>query len=150
MDTVTAGSAVSTVWGPDWAWSLPLIAITVVIHASGLQLIGAQVNRLRHSHLVRQQFSLVGVTATFITCLHAFEAVIWAAAYRLLGALPSFHEAILYSLSAMTSYGHTKIALAIKWELMGALESLNGWIVFGLSTAFLFSMLQRVWERESR
>jgi hypothetical protein len=149
MNSVAAGAAVSAVWGPDWAWSLPLIALTVVIHTTGLGLIGGVIPGLRHTLLRRHQFAVVGVTATLITCLHALEAVIWAAAYRLLGAMPSFHEAILYSLSAMTSYGHTKFTLALKWELMGALESLNGWIVFGLSTAFLFSILQREWQRNS-
>lgn len=149
MNTATAGAAVTAVWGPDWAWSLPLIAITVAIHAGGLGIIGTQVRRLRHALLHDHQYLIVAITATLITCLHALEAVLWAAAYRLLGALPSFHEAILYSLSAITSYGHTKFTLALQWELMGALESLNGWIVFGLSTAFLFSILQRGWQRET-
>jgi hypothetical protein len=31
---------------------------------------------------------------------------------------------------------------------MGALEALNGWLLFGLSTAFLFGMIQRVWSVE--
>jgi hypothetical protein len=30
---------------------------------------------------------------------------------------------------------------------MGALEALNGWIQFGLSTAFLFTIIQQVWSR---
>jgi hypothetical protein len=29
---------------------------------------------------------------------------------------------------------------------MGALEALNGWILFGLSTAFLYAINQRVWK----
>jgi hypothetical protein len=28
---------------------------------------------------------------------------------------------------------------------MGALEALDGWILFGLTTAFLFTVIQRVW-----
>jgi hypothetical protein len=28
---------------------------------------------------------------------------------------------------------------------MGALEALNGWILFGLTTAFLFSVMQKAW-----
>ena len=30
------------------------------------------------------------------------------------------------------------------WRLLGAIESLNGWLLFGLSTAFLFWMIQEV------
>jgi hypothetical protein len=28
---------------------------------------------------------------------------------------------------------------------MGALEALNGWLLFGLTTAFLFSIIEKVW-----
>jgi hypothetical protein len=40
---------------------------------------------------------------------------------------------MLYSLNAMTTYGHESFDLATRWQLMGGLESLNGWILFGLS-----------------
>ena len=45
----------------------------------------------------------------------------------------------------MTTYGHAPVFLANHWQLMGALEALNGIILFGLTTAFLFSRIQRVW-----
>jgi hypothetical protein len=32
--------------------------------------------------------------------------------------------------------------------MMGALEALNGWILFGLTTAFLFTVVQRAWLHE--
>ena len=38
---------------------------------------------------------------------------------------------MLYSLNAMTSYGHTNLKLEERWYLMGAMEALNGWILFG-------------------
>jgi hypothetical protein len=28
---------------------------------------------------------------------------------------------------------------------MGALEALNGWLLFGLTTAFLFGIIKKVW-----
>jgi hypothetical protein len=34
--------------------------------------------------------------------------------------------------------------------LMGALEALNGLILFGLTTAFMYGMIQRVWPIEER
>jgi hypothetical protein len=29
--------------------------------------------------------------------------------------------------------------------MMGSLEALNGWILFGLTTAFLFAIVQKAW-----
>ncbi len=50
----------------------------------------------------------------------------------------------------MTTYGHSEIFLAGHWRLMGALEALNGLILFGLTTAFMYGMIQRVWPLEKR
>ena len=86
----------------------------------------------------------MGATTLCATILHGEEAAIWAIAYRLLSALPDQRSAILYSLSAMTSYGHANLFLEAQWQLMGAMEALNGWLLFGLTTAFLFGMIEKV------
>jgi hypothetical protein len=65
--------------------------------------------------------------------------------YWFLGALPDGRSALLYSLGAMTTYGHASFYLAPHWQLMGTLEALNGVILFGLTTAFLFNMIRGVW-----
>jgi hypothetical protein len=57
---------------------------------------------------------------------------------------------MLYSLSAMTTYGHASLFLKDRWQLMGALEALNGTMLFGLTTAFLFAMIREVWEIERK
>jgi hypothetical protein len=49
--------------------------------------------------------------------------------------MPDYRSAMLYSLNAMTSYGHTNLSLEDRWQLMGALEALNGSLLFGLSIA---------------
>jgi len=57
---------------------------------------------------------------------------------------------VLYSLSAITTYGHANIVLDPRWQLMGALEALNGILLFGLTTAFMFAMIQQIWPLGSR
>jgi hypothetical protein len=78
----------------------------------------------------------------WVTTLHAAEAAVWAGVYRWLGALPDQDTAMLYSLSAISSYGHAGLYLLPRWQLMGALEALNGVMLFGLTTAFLFTVVQ--------
>ncbi|HXW62866.1 MAG TPA: hypothetical protein VEJ45_09715 [Candidatus Acidoferrales bacterium] len=140
------------IWGVDWLWSLPLIALTVVIHVFGLTFIKGRNDRLmrhirgRHVSLPIARLS-IGGAALFITALHGVEGFLWAAAFQFLGALPDRRTAMLYSLNAMTSYGHVSLELASRWQLMGSLESLNGWILFGMSTAFLFSLVQDIWSQ---
>jgi hypothetical protein len=92
----------------------------------------------------------LGVTTLLATCLHGLEAGIWALAYGFLGVLPDVRTSMLSSLNAMTSYGHTNLNLQDHWHLMGALEALNGWLLFGLTAAFLFAVIQKVWSLDSR
>ena len=137
-------------WGADWAWSLPLILLTVVIHVFGLGIINERVVRALSRSMDRRRlmplFALVmGVATLLITALHGIEGMAWAAAYLFLGAVPDAKSAMLYSLNAMTTYGHESTTLAQPWQMMGALEALNGVMLFGLTTAFLFAMIQEVW-----
>lgn len=130
MNAVDVGA-----WGANWAWSLPLIVLSVVIHVIGLVLINESVARVLTGAMERRRFMptfavVMGLAALLATVLH--------------GALLNTKSAMLYSLSAMTSYGHANLFLEERWQLMGALEALNGMLLFGL-TAFLFAMIQKVW-----
>jgi hypothetical protein len=137
-------------WDGNWAWSLPLIVITVMFHVVGLVFINEKIflaqAYLRRKHKFMLAFApIMGVATLWVTLLHAVEAGIWAATYWFLGALADGRAALLYSLGAMTTYGHASAYLAAHWQLMGTLEALNGVILFGLTTAFLFNMIREVW-----
>ncbi len=105
--------------------------MTVIIHVFGLLLIKERVEGVERTVAERYGSTVVftviiGTAALLATLLHGAEGLIWAASYRVVGALPDFHSAVLYSLSAITSYGHANLVLQERWQLMGALEALNG------------------------
>jgi hypothetical protein len=140
----------NTAWHHDWLWGCPLIVATVTIHVLGLGFIsqravvifGNTTTKYRHR---RASFVwIMGLTTLSATALHGVESYVWAVTYYLLGALPDMKTATLYSLGAITTYGHTNLALEGRWQLMGAIEALNGWLLFGLSSAFLFWLIQEV------
>ena len=137
-------------WSNNWAWGLPLIVLTVLAHSFALVLtrefVVFRLTREFGANRSRVEFAVaVALTVLLLAVVHAIEAGVWATAYVALGARPDFASAMLYSLSAITSYGHAHIFLAAHWRLMGALEALNGMMLFGLTTAFLFSVLLRYW-----
>ncbi len=136
-------------WEADWIWGLPLLALTVVVHVCALVLIatvlvGVVPPGKGAGKLVR---FVVAITLTAIGAgiLHGLEAAVWGTLYLWLGALPDVRTAMLYSLGAITSYGHAAIALQDRWQLLGTIEAVNGLILFGLTTAFLFAAIQEVW-----
>ncbi len=137
----------SASWSADWLWSVPLIALTVTFHVWVLEFVyrvvvaiyRAQRNERRLTSMLAG--GLVVAFTTLATLVHGMEGAFWAAAYIVLGALPDPRSAMLYSLNAVTSYGHADIHLADQWRLMGALEALNGILLFGLTTAFMFRLI---------
>ena len=136
--------SIAAPWGADWVWGLPLIVATVMIHVFGLGFIKRRVDRRIRYVWKHQALSIGGITL-YIALLLGFEVLIWAMAFQRLGALPDKRSAMLYSLNALTAFGHTDVTLERQWQLLGALEALNGSILFGLSTAYLFGLVQRIW-----
>ena len=72
----------ATVWDANWAWSLPLIVVTVIFHVIGLVLLNEQVLRARRFlHSGRgflATFSVVLGTATLVAILLAGTALVLA------------------------------------------------------------------------
>jgi hypothetical protein len=142
-------------WRANWEWGLLLIFLTVIIHISGLGLMHQRAVHLlfrigNHRYSGVRFVFVLGAVTMLSTALHVIEVIIWATCYRFLAAIPDFSSAMLYSLNAMTSYGHEDLFLEPRWQLLGAAESLNGWLLFGLTTAFLFSMFQKALQTEER
>ncbi len=136
-------------WTRDWVWGLPLIVLTVIIHVLGLGFLTQKAvmiyrDMMKHRHTVGGFVAAMGTTTLLATVLHGIEASLWALAYCFIGARPDFRSAMLYSLGAITTYGHENLDLATQWKLLGAIEALNGWLLFGLTTAFLFWLFQEV------
>jgi hypothetical protein len=92
----------------------------------------------------------IGTVVLFVTVFLAMEAAVWAGVYYLIGALPDFARGMLYSLQAMTTFGHADVYLTPRWQFLGALEALNGVILIGLSTAFIFSVLHSAELRKAK
>jgi hypothetical protein len=148
-------TSIAASWELDWLWSLPLIVMSVVIHVVGLMFIFRESVKIMSIAVIRRRFAptfilVMGTVALLAAVLHGLESTLWAASYQLLKAVPDGNSAMLYSLSAMTSYGHASLFLKDRWQLMGALEALNGTLLFGLTTAFLFAMIREVWDLERK
>jgi hypothetical protein len=134
-------------WVADWAWGLPLLVVTVVAHVCFIALSASLFERFQSARVpATTKFIFFVALAAFIMAgLLGLEAEAWAGLYIGLGALPDQRSAMLYSLGAMTSYGHANLFLESRWQLLGAIEAVNGVILFGLSTACLFGFIQHSW-----
>ena len=95
--------------------------------------------------------NLIGIIATvsvILALLHGLEAMLWAAAYLWLGAFGSYIDALLYSLGTMASSSTAEVGS--RWHMVSALEAMDGVLLFGISTAFIFTVMQDYWPMLSR
>jgi len=139
---------VKMLWSADWILGLPLLVLTIVGHVFALMLIATALLRLMPTKGRRYTpgrfVAAIALTALGATVTLGVEAGAWASLYLCSGALMNWHAAMLYSLEAITSYGHANVVLEDRWQLLGAIEATNGSILFGLTTAFLFAAINEV------
>jgi hypothetical protein len=74
---------------------------------------------------------------------HIGEIVLWGFALDTSGAVANIGAAIYSSAGSYTTSG-SDIALPPQWKLLGPLEAVDGMLMFGVSTAFIFAVVNRL------
>ncbi len=117
-------------WISDWAGGLPLLVLTIVVHVTAIVLTAKMLGLAGSSHSrVAWRFVIFVALAALASALYfGLEAAACAGLYLWVGALPDCSDAMLYSLGAITSYGHAEVYLAERGRLLGAIEAVNGLI----------------------
>jgi hypothetical protein len=125
-----------------------MVGLTVVVHFAGLLalmwLLRARGHRFRaHESAIGQGAAIVFVVIGLVA-IHTIEIWLYAVLYFVLGALPDFESALYFSTTSFTTIGYGDVVLDSKWRLLSAIEGANGLLLFGWSTAFLFSVTGRL------
>ncbi len=131
-----------------WLYGVILLAACLFFHAFGL----ISLSRIFFHEKIHSQRkrSLLFATVTFsfaaffAACLHTLQACFWAVFYIQLQAFPNFFAAITYSLSAFTTFGSSGLIIKPEFILLSQTQAMNGVMAFGLTTAFLFSLVLRI------
>ena len=79
----------------------------------------------------------------FIT--HLLEGAAWALLFWKARQFPSFGESLYFAGTSMTALGYGDIVLRPPWRALGPIMAINGILMFGCSTAFLFFVIQKIW-----
>lgn len=144
----------------SWSLGLSLIVATIAIHTTAVVLIALGLEARIRARVGKQTPELrraipivigrLGAIALILAALHGLEGVLWALAYWRVGAIGSFTDASIYALSTMTTFEIPGLTLPSRFQMISALEAVNGVLLFGISTAFLFAVIQVHWLLISR
>lgn len=125
-----------------------VLFLTIVIHGLVVMClyhlsIGKFRNARELSGFARLCLSYVFVVGFVLA--HFGEIIIWAAAYRAFGALDSMEEAVYFSAITFATIGYGDVTLSGEWRIASAFEGVNGILLFGWTTAFLFKVSGTLW-----
>ena len=121
---------------------------TVVIHAFALITI---VHFVRHEQRLGRAGvgfwrDVIIVAATVLLSLagHLIVITAWAVVFVLCGEFSHFAAAFYHSAVNYTSLGYGDVVMSASWKLLGPLETADGMLMFGVSTAMVFALILRL------
>lgn len=131
-----------------------LVVITFSIHFAGLVGLSAlirtrRVPRVDLNTVIGQGAAILLIVLTLFA-LHSLEIWVYTFVYFILGVFPDIETSVYYSTSAFTTVGFGDVVIGEHWRMLGAAESMNGFLLIGWSTAFLVSITGRVRVFEAR
>src|SRR6202165_3317760 len=97
---------------------------------------------------IRSAILMMRLMTAFIG-LHVLEILLWAGFYRWL-CFPSWESAFYFSAASYATVGYGDVVLPRMWRTLGPVESIIGVLMCGLSASFLFAIVSRLVDRETR
>jgi hypothetical protein len=123
------------------------VVYTIFIHALALI---ATVNFVRNQRRLGRAWTsfwidvaIVGQAISFALVAHLIEIAVWAVLFVICGEFPEFGTAY-YSAVNCTTLGYGDVIMMPSWKLLGPLEAADGMLMFGVSTALIFAVIQRL------
>lgn len=101
---------------------------------------------LEHLGLNHAGKTLLLVSFLTLMLAHVAESAVWGLFFRWKLLMPSVTEGIYFTAASITTLGYGDILLKHPWRHLGTLIAITGVLMFGCSAAFLFSVMQAVWQ----
>ena len=128
-----------------------LVTSAVWCHATVLDLVASRALSIVRSHgyplakWLRNTLLCTAALAAFLS--HVVQIWLWAVVYVIIGEFVDLESALYFSAVVFTTVGFGDIIPSDEWRLLAAIEGASGIFLFGLSTAFLFRVMQAVWQQ---
>ena len=122
------------------------LACTIMIHMVPVM---ATVNLVRrekslgHVGMPWADLRIFARVVFYASLAHLIEIAFWGVLFVICGEFADFGTAFYHSAVNYTSLGYGDVIMTPSWRLLGPLETANGMLLFGLTTAMVFTAIQR-------
>ncbi len=124
------------------------VACTIIIRALAVMTTVTFVRRERRLGRVGAGFlidlSIVALVMSVALVAHLIDIAIWAVLFLVCGEFSNFGTAYYHSAVNYTTLGYGDVSMTPAWRMLGPLEAANGMLMFGVSTAIIFAVMQRL------
>ena len=127
--------------------ALAIVFICLLLHVAGIMLLTKWLLRCRQ---ILERTGATGygllllILFTLIMLLHWIETSMWAFFYYQRGLFADFESSLYFSLSSYTTIGYGDVLLPQRWRLLGGIEGISGVLLCGISTAFIFAVMNAI------
>jgi len=124
------------------------IMASIVIHSiagrSVLYLMVREMRRPAHLRRYRHDIMIVWSATSVLLVGHLAEILMWSVLIFGLGEFPNLGPAFYHSAVNYTTLGYGDIVMSPAWRLLGPLEAADGMLMFGVTTALVFAVINRI------
>jgi len=129
------------------------ISFAVIVQATAFEYLTRFLLLLVPSWLkLNRTYAPTAVIVVAVLCMfvvHTIQVWIWTIGYLILGEFDGLAAALYFSTVTFTTLGYGDITLSEQWRLLSALEAVNGILMFGWSTAYIYRIMTYVWQRDA-
>jgi Ion channel len=122
--------------------------VTIFMHALALMAIVHFVRRERRLGYAGVHFltdvTIVATVTSVALAAHLIEMAAWAVVFVRYAEFRDFAAAFYSSAENYTTLGYGDVVMSARWRLLGPLEAADGMLMFGVTIAMIFSIIQRL------
>ena len=126
-----------------------LLATCVIVQSLGMLVLIRWLSRVRRILESRSTYLRVALLLRLfvgIVLLHLVQVGLWVVVFWRAQELPNVDTALYFSLATYTTIGFGDVVVGPGWRVLAGIEGLTGILLVGWSTAFVFAVVNRMYE----
>lgn len=138
----------------ELAIAAAIVSVSLMIHMAGIVLMADWLLRRREyleRSASRRHFALLIITLFGgIVLLHLTQTSLWAVFYYARNLFSDFETSLYFSMVSFTTIGYGDVLLPRRWRLLGVIEGFSGVLLCGISTGFIFAVINAMFQARLR
>ena len=127
-----------------------IVSVCLIIHVAGILLMAEWLLRRRDDferNANTRHFAVLMVTLfAAVMFLHLLQTTLWAAFFYTQDLFSDFETSLYFSMVSFATIGYGDVLLPRRWRLLGVIEGFSGVLLCGISTAFIFAVINAVFQ----